>query len=81
MLRRAALFLVLSSVLSSAADELSAFDLRVGDFHLHWDKFLRTYLGCPKGAHEVTDCDRAVGHLDYVEFFAARKAARKLFSD
>lgn len=49
------------------------------DFNLHWGRFYRAYLGCPPHATDVSQCDPKAGSIDYAEFNAAAKFARRLF--
>jgi hypothetical protein len=56
-----------------------AFSDRVVKFHQHWDRFLRAYFCCPKGAVSTDQCSPQTGVLDYQEFFAARREAKALF--
>jgi flagellar biosynthesis regulator FlbT len=70
-------FLVVISPAQIALDTQLTAD--IANFHTHWDKFVRTYLGCPKDAVAVEDCTPVTGVIDYAEWKAARKAAKKLF--
>lgn len=54
---------------------------QVAQFHEHWERFLRAYLGCPKGAIDIRQCDGARGVLDYPEFLKAARIGRKLFEN
>jgi hypothetical protein len=60
--------------------DAQAFAERIGRFHDHWNKFLRTYMGCPKSAVVVEDCDLKAGIFDYAEFNSAGREARALFA-
>ena len=74
-------------ILAAAVAELAAvpfaeaadFEEHLVEFHAHYNKFVRTYLGCPKKAVDVEQCNRSQGSIDYVEFHKARQAAIKLF--
>lgn len=70
--------LLLIQATSGGADD---FGQRLGRFHLHYSRFVRAYLGCPQGAREVEECDKALGSFDYSEFNAARREARNIFTD
>lgn len=61
------------------AEQSDDFAERVAGFHRPWDEFLRIFLGCPKGAHEVDECRRDSGHIERPLFSRARKAAMRLF--
>lgn len=54
-------------------------DPRIAEFHQHWDKFLRVYLGCPSWATQIRECDLNQGLWDIPEFRKAAKAAKELF--
>lgn len=54
-------------------------DLRIVEFHRHWEKFLRAYLGCPSWATNIKECDLNRGLWEYPEFVKAAKAGRELF--
>src|ERR1035437_6891369 len=49
-------------------------------FHLHCDKFIRAYEGCPKGAAFIEECKPALGTFDWRSEEHAASAARPLFS-
>jgi hypothetical protein len=50
-------------------------------FNEHWSRFFRSYLGCPKGATDASQCNPKVdGKFDYSEFNKAAKEARALFA-
>lgn len=76
MTRRKALALVPLAATAAVPD---AVDERIASFHRHWDKFLRAYLGCPKDATAVDQCDLKQGVWEYPEFLKAAKAAKELF--
>jgi hypothetical protein len=54
--------------------------VRLAHFHIHYDSFVRTYLGCPKGAQQVAECDPRTGSIDYHEFAQSCREAILLFS-
>jgi hypothetical protein len=49
-------------------------------FHEHWNRFFRSYLGCPKDATDASECNPKLGTFDYAEFNKAAKEARALFA-
>jgi hypothetical protein len=79
--------LVLFVGLASAQTFAPEFHDKLVKFHKHYDKFLRTYMGCPlinkedmvKEGVTFVECDRALGGYDMKEFKAAREGAMDLF--
>lgn len=73
--------------LASAQTFAPEFHEKLVKFHKHYDKFLRTYMGCPavnredaiKEGLKFVECDRALGGYDQKEFQGARLAAMDLF--
>jgi len=63
--------------LSFAQDD--SFSDRLMLFHKHYSVFFRTYLGCPKDALLIDQCDPKLGRIDYLEYHAARREAARLF--
>jgi len=56
------------------------FPARLAGFHVHYDSFVRKYLGCPAGARQVSDCDPKNGSIDHREFSQACQEAIRLFA-
>jgi len=48
-------------------------------FDGHYYAFKAALLGCPKGAQLVSECRLPDGTINYKEFLACAKEARKLF--
>jgi hypothetical protein len=78
MTRRSVLLSALP-IAARPAPSTSAMDDRIVEFHRHWNQFLRVYLGCPKRANDIGECDVKRGAFDYPEFIKAAKIGRKLF--
>lgn len=76
-MRRCALLVVL---FAAAARPAPDFGESLARFHLHYNRFMRLYLGCPKGAVEIEQCNPKQGLMDYSEFQRAAKEARTLFN-
>lgn len=78
-----AVFIMLLGLLIARHTEASAppEDLtpRIMAFEVHWEKFVRAYWGCPERATEAAECT-GPKYLDYGEFNAAGRQARKLFA-
>lgn len=55
------------------------FGSRLARFHLHYNRFMRAYYGCPSGASEVEQCRPYEGTMNAREFEQARRAAKELF--
>lgn len=72
--------LLLFVCMSASAGEMDLFSERVIRFHNHWNAFVRSYLGCPKGATSADQCHPKIGIVDYAEFTAASREARILFA-
>lgn len=77
-MRRCALLVVIFIAVAWPAGE--DFGESLARFHLHYNRFMRLYLGCPKGAVDIEQCDPKQGLMDYTEFQRAAKEARTLFS-
>lgn len=73
---RALVAVVFLIPMSAAVDDMGE---RLATFHRHYDVFMRAFLGCPKHAREVEECEQKLGTIDYAEYFKARKAAEALF--
>jgi len=56
------------------------FPIRLARFHVHYDSFVRKYLGCPTGAQQIADCDPKTGSMDYREFAQSCREAIRLFA-
>jgi hypothetical protein len=67
-------------MVGSAGTSNPSFEANLARFHLHYDKFIRAYEGCPKGAAFIEECKPALGTFDWYEFNHAAKEARPLFS-
>lgn len=60
----------------AAGDELLE---NILDFHFAWDKFVRTYFGCPPSALTSAECQQALGKLDRKLYEKVRAKAKTLF--
>jgi len=67
-------------MVGSAGTSNPSFQENLARFHLHYDKFMRAYEGCPKGAAFIEECKPDLGTFDYGEFNRAAHEARDLFS-
>lgn len=72
----AGLLLFLAPLDAEAPDE---FGMKLARFHEHYDKFVRTFLGCPKDAGHVEECKPNLGTFDFREFRFAKEGAMPLF--
>lgn len=52
---------------------------RMIEFDKHYYALKADLLGCPKGAEQISECSPSTGTINYKEFMAATKEARKLF--
>ena len=80
-MKRAFLIASLCMVMvGSASTPNLSFEENLARFHLHYDKFIRAYEGCPKGAAFIEECKPDLGTFDWYEFNHAAHEARDLFS-
>ena len=79
-MRTAILLLCLVPIRASDPD-LPGFHLRLERFHGPYNRWMRTFLGCPEGARTAEECDPRKGTFDYREFNRARRAAKDLFGE
>lgn len=76
MRRALILFLLAAPTIAAPTLELGQ---KLARFHQHYDRFMRAFFGCPKGAVSIDECSPNQGTIDYGEFNRAARDAEPLF--
>lgn len=78
---------LLTLAVVSVAQEPDDMRARLLAFHKPYDKFLRSFIGCPAitpekmkaDSMELVECEASLSVMDFKSFERAREAAKKLF--